>query len=61
MKLVHTDPHGQRRAAEYPDIGDQLDALWKTIGKLPAKSVDPATREMLEQIQAIKAAYPKPE
>jgi hypothetical protein len=38
------------RAAEYPSIGDQLDALWK--------GGDAATA-MLAQVQAVKAKYPK--
>jgi hypothetical protein len=38
------------RAAEYPPIGDQLDAMWK--------GGDAATA-MLAQIQAVKAKYPK--
>ena len=38
------------RAAAYPPIGDQLDALWKGGA---------AAEEMLTQIQAVKARYPK--
>ncbi len=40
------------RAAEYPSIGDQLDALWK--------GGDAATA-MLAQVQAVKNKYPKSE
>ena len=39
-----------KRAAEYPPIGDQLDALFHA-GMLP--------QELTIQIQAIKARYPK--
>lgn len=39
------------RTAEYPPIGDQLDALWK--------GGDAAT-EMLARVQAVKDKYPKP-
>ena len=39
-----------KRAAEYPPIGDQLDALWKG---------GEAAAEMLAMVQAIKAKYPK--
>ena len=39
-----------QRAAEYPPIGDQLDALFHA-GMLP--------QELTIQIQAIKAKYPK--
>lgn len=40
----------RNRAAEYPSIGDQLDALWK--------GGDAATA-MLAQVQAVKNKYPK--
>ena len=40
------------RADEYPSIGDQLDALWKG---------GTAATEMLAQVQAVKAKYPKSE
>ena len=39
------------RAAEYPSIGDQLDALWKG---------GDAAAQMLAQVQAVKNKYPKP-
>jgi len=39
-----------KRAAEYPPIGDQLDALWKG---------GEAAAEMLAKVQAVKAKYPK--
>lgn len=41
----------EARRAEYPPIGDQLDALWKG---------GQAQTDMLAQIQTIKARYPKP-
>jgi hypothetical protein len=47
-----TKNYARKRAAEYPPIGDQLDALWK--------GGDAAT-EMLAKVQAVKAKYPKPE
>jgi len=39
-----------KRAAEYPPIGDQLDALWKGGAEAEA---------MLAKVQAVKAKYPK--
>jgi hypothetical protein len=39
-----------KRAAEYPTIGDQLDALWKG---------GEAAAEMLAKVQAVKDKYPK--
>jgi hypothetical protein len=50
VQLQSLSYRGQR-AAEYPSIGDQLDALWK--GGQPAA-------DMLAQVQAVKAKYPKP-
>lgn len=40
----------RQRAAEYPPIGDQLDALFKA-GVFPA--------DMAAQLQAVKDKYPK--
>lgn len=39
-----------QRAAEYPPIGDQLDALWKGGAEAEA---------MLAKVQAVKQKYPK--
>lgn len=48
-----TDPtlYQRQRAAAYPPIGDQLDALWKGGEDAAA---------MLAQVQAVKLKYPKP-
>ena len=42
--------YAQKREAEYPPIGDQLDALWKG---------GDAAAEMLVKVQAVKSKYPK--
>ena len=47
---VDPDAYKYKRAAEYPAIGDQLDALWKG---------GDAAAEMLAKVQAVKAKYPK--
>jgi hypothetical protein len=49
---VNPSAYKHQRAAEYPPIGDQLDALWK--GGIAAE-------EMLATVMAVKAKYPKPE
>lgn len=43
--------YSQKRAAEYPPVGDQLDALWKGGADAAA---------MKAQIDAVKVKYPKP-
>ena len=49
---VNAHAYIAKRQAEYPSIGDQLDALWKGGS---------AAEAMLAQIQAVKTKYPKPE
>ena len=50
-RYVLADNYRSLRSAEYPPIGDQLDALFHA-GVFPA--------EMSDLIAAIKAKYPKP-
>jgi hypothetical protein len=49
---AYVDAHAYiaKRQAEYPAIGDQLDALWKGGAEAEA---------MLAKVQAVKAKYPK--
>lgn len=49
---AYVDAHAYiaKRQAEYPPIGDQLDALWKG---------GEAAAEMLAKVQAVKNKYPK--
>lgn len=47
---VDPETYKIQRAAAYPPIGDQLDALWKG---------GEAAAEMLARIQAVKTEYPK--
>ena len=50
-KIEHAKTDYKRsRAAAYPPIGDQLDALWKG---------GDAAAEMLVLVQAVKTKYPK--
>jgi hypothetical protein len=48
--LVQANAYKAQRAAEYPSIGDQLDALWKGGAEAEA---------MLAKVQAVKQKYPK--
>jgi hypothetical protein len=47
---VDPNTYKYKRVAEYPSIGDQLDALWKG---------GDAAAEMLAIVQAVKAKYTK--
>lgn len=55
-KITHYDDHRAARAAAYPDIGDQLDAIWKWIG---SQEFAGAAAPMLEQVRAVKERFPK--
>lgn len=57
--VVKVQTYVERRRAAYPPIGDQLDALWKGLSELPP--VSPEVQAMLNTIQAVKTANPKPE
>lgn len=50
-----------RRAQAYPPIGDQLDALWKTINQMRLNKVDlpEDCDRMLNRILAVKRGIPK--
>ena len=47
---VNPQAYVAKRQAEYPSIGDQLDALWKG---------GDAQTKMLAKVMAVKAKYPK--
>jgi hypothetical protein len=50
QKIEDSNAYKAKRLAEYPSIGDQLDALWKG---------GDAAAEMLAIVQAVKTKYPK--
>lgn len=51
QKIVEVRSYAEERLAEYPTIGDQLDALWKGGADADA---------MRAKVMAVKAKYPKP-
>lgn len=61
MKIRHTEPYAPKRAARYPAIGDQLDAVYKLAVALRAQgmTLPPETQAWIAQVQAVKAAIPK--
>ena len=51
------------RRGEYPDMGDQFDALWKQLNqdRLNGKELIQPADDELNRVLAVKAKYPKPE
>jgi hypothetical protein len=58
MKITHYDDHRPERAAAYPSVGEQLDAIWKFIEQ-SGVAMPVQTAEMLERIKAVKERFPK--
>ncbi|WP_434657776.1 hypothetical protein [Chromobacterium violaceum] len=58
MEINHVADYAGRRADAYPEIGEQLDAMWKILARLDVD--DPELADMLQRIDAIKEKYPKP-
>ncbi|MBI6953139.1 hypothetical protein LOY42_20115 [Pseudomonas sp. B21-023] len=55
MKISHKADHRTLRAAEYPSLADQLDALWHAMhrGQLPA------AEPFYSDVKRVKDKYPK--
>lgn len=51
MRLKFTDDYAKRRKDEYPNLGDQLDAIWKG---------GDAAETMRQKVLAVKEKFPKP-
>lgn len=59
----HVPDYRELRRAEYPEIGEQLDALWKLANSLrfAGQDLPQDADDMLGQVLAVKKKYPKPE
>lgn len=59
MKIRHCEPYGRLRAAEYPPIGDQLDALFKFAEAMRVQGMQmpPDVGEWIDRCRAIKDKY----
>lgn len=60
MIINHSRDYREVRKAEYPDIGDQLDAVFKLAQYLQdlGHPLPPETRHWIEQCQQVKDQYP---
>lgn len=56
MKIQHKGDYAKRRAAEYPAISGQLDALWHAMDRGELQKVP----EFYDPIKAVKLKYAKP-
>ena len=61
MKIRHVDDYRKRRKAEYPPIGDQLDAVMKMAAALREQGFQfpPEVEQWVARCQEVKAKYRK--
>lgn len=52
--------YAEQRFRAYPDVRDQLDAIWKALANLPSDSLPAETQAMLNDIVAVKQRFRKP-
>ena len=58
MKIEHHGDYRKQRAAAYPSVEDQLDAIWKWINAFGAHP-SPEAAAMLDRVKAVKMRFPK--
>lgn len=56
MLIQHNEDYRKRRAADYPSLADQIDALWHAMDAGTLPKVEP----FYSQIRAVKDKYKKP-
>lgn len=63
IERLKSIPYTDKRRLEYPNIGDQLDAIWKIFNQLRLDGVKLPQEgdDMLGTILAVKKKYPKGE
>lgn len=59
-KLTFRRNYAEARRTEYPEVGEQLDVLWKAIEALGKNKLPSEANAMLSRVQAVKTKYPKP-
>lgn len=59
MRINHTADYRKCRAKEYPDVGDQLDALWKVLQANPTVSIPEEAQGVVARIGEVKRKFPK--
>lgn len=59
MKIRHLRDYAEARREDYPEIGDQLDALVKYFAALP--EIPTELQDWVAACQTVKDRYPKPE
>jgi hypothetical protein len=63
VKLKVNRDYGEARRKAYPEIGDQLDEIWRGLEQLLTqgmlRQLPPTVNNMINNIKEIKQKYPK--
>ena len=60
LNEIDKNSHKEKRKKEYPDMGDQLDAIWKQliVDRMNGHEMIQEVDDMIGKINAVKAKYP---
>lgn len=61
MKIRHVDDYRKRRKAEYPPVGEQLDAIMKLAAELREQGIrlPEETEQWIDRCMEVKSKYRK--
>jgi len=61
MIINHTSDYKERRAAVYPKVTDQIDAIYKMAKSLNDQGINlpPEVLDWISSVQLVKDTYPK--
>ena len=61
MKIKHKEDHGYLRASRYPNLGNQLDAIYKGFVALKEQGIQlpQETLDWMSEIRLIKSTFKK--
>lgn len=62
LEEKQANEYKEKRKKEYPDIGDQIDAIWKQLeaDSEKGKILEKEASEILQKIREVKNKYKKP-
>lgn len=61
MKIRHSEDYRKRRRAEYPPVGEQMDAIMKMAAALREQGIalPEETQQWIDHCQSVKMKYRK--
>lgn len=60
MKILHKGDYAKKRAAEYPPVQEQLEAISDFFSTLKGQALPPSVTALINKVANVKAKFPKP-